>query len=392
MPRRHFIPYEYPFRNETIKFIIDDQYDALGIINGGGQGHIIKAFDSSDQKIVAVKKIKQMNDPDNAKRVYREFVISRSVKHRNLITLLDTFAPADGSDLYLVYEYLDCSMRDLIRLPSTEPRQLHKMVWDPNSGDYFTADVLFQLFCGLRYLHQEKLKFIHRDIKPENILFKHMVGGNWSLKICDLGCARHLRETDANVSAYIVTWPYRAPEVMIGEPYSFPIDLWSVGCVLAEMITGKILFRREGGNQLDHLFRIFYLVGLPEKNRVIPDFIRAKLNNQNQYGPNRIYETFHDDVLPNWNHQRITKQFIRDLLKNLLEFNPNSRLTAENAANLPHFNFLENRSGINDIAQVEYNPVNEDGFHTESEWRRFIREQLDDYEDKRFDNASNFNF
>ncbi|KAE9546216.1 hypothetical protein FO519_010572, partial [Halicephalobus sp. NKZ332] len=191
----------------------DDQYDAVGIINGGGQGHIIKAFDVNIQGVVAVKKFKQINDPDNAKRVYREFVISRAIKHRNLIRLLDAFAPANSNDLYLVYEYMDSSMCDLIHLPTTDPKNMKRMVWDGETGDYFTADVLFQLFCGLRYLHQDRLKFIHRDIKPENILFKQTGDGSWLVKVSDLGLARKLNEDEANVTNYVVTWPYRAPEV-----------------------------------------------------------------------------------------------------------------------------------------------------------------------------------
>ncbi|KAE9546977.1 hypothetical protein FO519_009811, partial [Halicephalobus sp. NKZ332] len=226
MSRRHFMPYEYPFKGETVKFVVDDRYDAVGIINGGGQGHIIKAFDRSIQGVIAVKKIRQINDPDNAKRAYREFIISRATKHRNLIRLLDAFAPENNNDLYLVYEYMDCSMCDLIHLSTTDPRNMKRMVWDGETGDYFTANILFQLFCGLRYLHQERLKFIHRDIKPDNVLFKQTGDGSWLVKICDLGLARQLNEDEANVTNYVVAWPYRAPEVMIGE-YTFAIDLWS---------------------------------------------------------------------------------------------------------------------------------------------------------------------
>jgi len=384
MNRREFIPYILPFKDTKVEFVIDDQYDALKIINKGGQGHIIKAYDSSTLNTVAIKKIKQRNNIGTTKRVYREFVISRIIKHRNLVTLLDAFAPPNNSDLYLVYEYMDASMRDLISLPVTEPCNLKRMVWDVNNGDYFTADIMFQLFCGLRYLHQDRLKFIHRDVKPDNILLKRTVNGNWLLRLCDLGLARQLKTDDENITQYVITWPYRAPEVILNHLYTFAVDLWSVGCILAEMITGTTLFKRQ--TELDHFFRILYIAGVPE-DMEFPGIIRAELNkNPDIYGPNRIDEHFNDNKLPNWTNKRISKQFIRDLLKLLLEVDPSRRLRADQGAHLPHFKFLEDRTGIDDIAPITYDFTKQNTNATEAEWKKLIEEELEDYEIKRFQN------
>ena len=280
---------------------------------------------------------------------------------------------------------MDDSMRKLINLSQSDKRNLRNMVFDFNTGEHFTASIIFQLFCGLRYLHQDSLRFIHRDIKPDNILMKELSGGNWVLKIADLGLARHLQENESDVSAYVVTWPYRAPEVMIDDSYTFAIDIWSVGCIFSEMITGNQLFNRE--NQLSHFLRILFLVGFPE-GTVLIDYIQKQMNEvPGMYGPNRICETYTDNILPTWNNQRITKQYIRDLLKRLLEYDPNKRLTAEEGVHLSMFNVLKSRSGKNDIAVEPYIP----DVHcptTEAGWKQLINRKLEAYDTERLNSLT----
>ncbi|KAE9547035.1 hypothetical protein FO519_009753, partial [Halicephalobus sp. NKZ332] len=213
MSRRSFISYEFSFKHETVKLTVDNKYGDLRTIKKRTHAHIVKAVNKNNQNVVAMKKTQQLNDPDDARRIYRECVLLRTIQHKNLITLLDTFIPADSNDLYLVSESMEVSMRELLRLPSTDPRNLKNMVWNPNNGDHFTANVMFQMFRGLQYLHQDKLEFIHQDIKPENILLKQSTEGNWLLKICDLGLAEQLM--GKNLTNYMTTYSYRAPEVII---------------------------------------------------------------------------------------------------------------------------------------------------------------------------------
>ena len=171
-----------------------------------------------------------------AKRTYRELKLLKHLKHENLITLDDIFiSPLE--DIYFVNELQGT---DLHRLLNSRPLEKQFI-------QYFT----YQIMRGLKYIHSAGV--IHRDLKPSNIL----INENCDLKICDFGLARL---QDPQMTGYVSTRYYRAPEIMLTwQKYDTEVDLWSVGCILAEMIEGKPLFPGRSRASILHYNRIIGL-------------------------------------------------------------------------------------------------------------------------------------
>ncbi|KAF9895371.1 MAPK protein hog1 [Aspergillus nanangensis] len=216
-----------------------DRYTDLEARGCGASGVICSAYDRLIHEQVAVKKIgKPFEDGAFAKRTYREVHLLSKLKHDNLINLKDLFI-SPSEDLYLVTDFL---MTDLHQLIQSRPLE-----------NQFVQFFTYQILRGLKYIHSAGV--VHRDLKPSNIL----VNDNCDLKICDFGLAR---EHEHHMTGYVATRYYRAPEIMLTwQQYSYGVDMWSVGCILAEMIKGTPLF--PGRNHIDQFATITQLLGNP---------------------------------------------------------------------------------------------------------------------------------
>jgi p38 MAP kinase len=200
------------------------------------------AKDQLTQQPVAVKKImKPFSTPVLAKRTYRELKLLKHLRHENVITLSDIFiSPLE--DIYFVTELLGT---DLHRLLTSRP--LEKQ---------FIQYFLYQILRGLKYVHSAGV--VHRDLKPSNIL----VNENCDLKICDFGLARI---QDPQMTGYVSTRYYRAPEIMLTwQKYDVEVDIWSAGCIFAEMLEGKPLF--PGKDHVNQFSIITELLGTPPQD------------------------------------------------------------------------------------------------------------------------------
>jgi p38 MAP kinase len=200
------------------------------------------AKDQLTQQPVAVKKImKPFSTPVLAKRTYRELKLLKHLRHENVITLSDIFiSPLE--DIYFVTELLGT---DLHRLLTSRP--LEKQ---------FIQYFLYQILRGLKYVHSAGV--VHRDLKPSNIL----VNENCDLKICDFGLARI---QDPQMTGYVSTRYYRAPEIMLTwQKYDIEVDIWSAGCIFAEMLEGKPLF--PGKDHVNQFSIITELLGTPPQD------------------------------------------------------------------------------------------------------------------------------
>ncbi|XP_012567902.1 mitogen-activated protein kinase 4 isoform X2 [Cicer arietinum] len=196
-------------------------------IGRGAYGIVCTAVNSDTHEEVAIKKI--ANTFDNiidAKRTLREIKLLRHMDHENVIAIKDIIRPPQKdafNDVYIVYELMDTDLHQILR--SDQPLNL-------DHCQYF----LYQLLRGLRYVHSANA--LHRDLKPSNLL----LNGNCDLKIGDFGLARTTSETDF-MTEYVVTRWYRAPELLLNcSEYTSAIDVWSVGCIFAEIMTRKTLF------------------------------------------------------------------------------------------------------------------------------------------------------
>ncbi|KAG7226874.1 hypothetical protein INR49_022169 [Caranx melampygus] len=232
---------------------------------------VSSAINEKTTEKVAIKKLhRPFQSEIFAKRAYRELRLLKHMKHENVIGILDVFTPAsslsDFQDFYLVMPYM---FTDLSKVRG-------------NLSEDKVQFLVYQMLCGLRYIH--KAGIIHRDLKPGNLA----VNQDCELKILDFGLAR---STDAEMTGYVVTRWYRAPEVIlnwmhytqtgktiVAVTYSSctPVlavvspalmDIWSVGCIMAEMINGKTLFK--GKDYMDQLTQIMKVTGVPG-----PEFIQ----------------------------------------------------------------------------------------------------------------------
>merc|ERR1719499_1595113 len=219
-------------------------------------GIVCSAEDKSVGERVAVKKIEGVLEHITiTKRTLRELRILRHLQHENLIEVKNIFitgTKADFEEIYVVSELMETDLASTLK--SSHPL-----------SDDHCQFFLYQILRGMKYVHSALV--IHRDLKPRNLL----VNSNCDLKICDFGLAR-VRFSDKEwvcpMTEYVCTRWYRAPEVLCSwTDYSGAIDIWSIGCIVAEMLTRKPLF--PGVNTQHQLDLIIGLLGSPEANELM---------------------------------------------------------------------------------------------------------------------------
>ena len=205
------------------RFEVDVRYTNLVPVGGGSYGLVCSADDSITKQRVAIKKVTNaFSDLTDAKRIMREIkLLGQLGDHENVIGLVDvmTMPPLTKNfrDIYIICELMEC---DLDRIISSTQGLTDQ------HAQYF----VYQILRGLKYVHSANV--LHRDLKPSNLL----VNSNCDLSICDFGLARGV-VADETLTEYVVTRWYRAPELLTeSQYYGPPVDLWSVGCILAEVL------------------------------------------------------------------------------------------------------------------------------------------------------------
>ena len=188
------------------------------------------ATDLRTQRNVAIKKITDaFAHAAETKRTIREAKLLRLISHENVIGIVDILPPlslSDFKDVYVISELMDTDLHQIIQSP--QALTLDHL-------QYF----VYQLLRGIKYIHS--LDVVHRDLKPSNLL----LNGNCDLKICDFGLARALGNADQSsfLTEYVATRWYRAPEVLLSWcRYTKALDMWSVGCIVAELLGRRPIF------------------------------------------------------------------------------------------------------------------------------------------------------
>nr|XP_019567904.1 PREDICTED: mitogen-activated protein kinase 11 isoform X5 [Rhinolophus sinicus] len=217
--------------------------EAVAAWNAGGYLES-SAYDARLRQKVAVKKLSRpFQSLIHARRTYRELRLLKHLKHENVIGLLDVFTPAtsieDFSEVYLVTTLMGADLNNIVKCQALSDEHVQFLV--------------YQLLRGLKYIHSAGI--IHRDLKPSNVA----VNEDCELRILDFGLAR---QADEEMTGYVATRWYRAPEIMLNwMHYNQTVDIWSVGCIMAELLQGKALF--PGNDYIDQLKRIMEVVGTP---------------------------------------------------------------------------------------------------------------------------------
>nr|XP_037272912.1 sporulation protein kinase pit1-like [Rhipicephalus microplus] len=220
-----------------------NRYMTLGPLGDGTYGSVVLGQRLDTGEKVAIKRMKKKYYSWEECMNLREVKSLQKLSHANLVKLKEVVR--EDNTLYFVFEYMRENLYQLIRER------------DAPFPDAAVRAIVQQVLRGLAFMH--KHGFFHRDIKPENLLCM----GPQLVKIADFGLAREIR-SQPPYTDYVSTRWYRAPEVLLrSTTYSSPIDLWAVGCIIAELYTLQPLF--PGRNEVDQLFRICAVLGTPDQ-------------------------------------------------------------------------------------------------------------------------------
>ena len=261
---------------KRIVFNISSEFQLQALLGEGAYGVVCSAKHKPTGEIVAIKKIEPFDKPLFSLRTLREIKLLKHFQHENIISIFDIQKPSSFEQFNEVYIIQELMQTDLHRVIATQ-------VLSEDHIQYF----LYQTLRALKMLHGSNV--IHRDLKPSNLL----LNSNCDLKVCDFGLARivatnatatddtDLDEEVSGMTEYVATRWYRAPEVMLtAAKYSKAIDVWSCGCILAELYLKRPLF--PGKDYRDQLLLIFQTIGTPAgaqldliENRRARDYIKS---------------------------------------------------------------------------------------------------------------------
>ncbi|KAF2713512.1 glycoside hydrolase family 18 protein [Pleomassaria siparia CBS 279.74] len=307
-----------------------ENYQKMEKIGEGTYGVVYKARDltTKDHRIVALKKIRlEAEDEGVPSTAIREISLLKEMNDPNIVRLFN-IVHADGHKLYLVFEYLDLDLKKYMEslplsqggrgkpLPEGHGPALATLGLGPDMVKRFMG----QLCEGIRYCHAHRV--LHRDLKPQNLL----IDRDGNLKLADFGLARAFGVPLRTYTHEVVTLWYRAPEILLGgRQYSTGVDMWSVGCIFAEMCTRKPLF--PGDSEIDEIFKIFRILGTPNEQdwpgvTSFPDF-KSSFPKWNRTDIGAIATPLDDVGL--------------DLLDALLVYDPAGRISAKQAVIHPYF-------------------------------------------------------
>jgi negative regulator of PHO system len=272
---------------------------------------VFKGRNRQTGELVALKEIHLDSEEGTPSTAIREISLMKELKHENIVGLHDVVHTENK--LMLVFEYMD---GDLKRYMDTHgDRGALKPI--------LIKSFMYQLLKGIDFCHQNRV--LHRDLKPQNLL----INSKGQLKLGDFGLARAFGIPVNTFSNEVVTLWYRAPDVLLGSrTYNTSIDIWSAGCIMAEMYTGRPLF--PGTTNEDQIVRIFRIMGTPTERTWpnITQFPEYKTNFQ-MYATQELRQ-----ILPQIDPTGI------NLLSRMLQLRPEMRISAKEALSHPWFSDL----------------------------------------------------
>lgn len=285
-------------------------------IGKGAYGVVYKATDKKTKELVALKKLYgAFRDDTDAQRTFREVMLLQELNgHENIIRLLNVIKAENDVDLYLVFEHMEADLYNVIRAGILQ--DVHKRF------------IIYQVLKALKFIHSGGI--IHRDLKPSNIF----INSDCQIKLGDFGLARTLTSGKNGfkgiITDYVATRWYRAPEMLMGSSkYSKSIDMWSVGCILYELITAKPLFP---GKSTKHMFGlVLEVTGLPDKSEY--NEIKKKYELMLDFS---MFDKFTKKSMKSLIGAYTKDTQTWDFLSKLLVFNPDKRMTVEEALDHPY--------------------------------------------------------
>ncbi|CAF1121538.1 unnamed protein product [Rotaria sordida] len=342
------------------------RYQELAPIGQGGYGAVIRAKDTKTDQLVAIKRLlRPFQTVIHAKRTYRELKLLIYLNHpdADVIQLYDVFTPEkklnDFKTLYFVFNFVDYTLQNVIksRLPLEEN---------------FIRQTICSILRGLKFIHSAGI--IHRDLKPENI----GIDKEGNVSILDFGLSRIA--SDNIQTGYVATRWWRAPEIIINwERYNEKLDIWSVGCMMAELILLRPIFR--GKDHIDQLHKILDITGTPNiqtLNEICTQESRtyiSRMTPKPKQDFNQLFGYKYDST-GNKRIAGVPPEGV-DLLDRLLSFDHRLRPTAEQA--LAH-QFLQQYQ--NPMEELTIEPLvdeHEDVQYTIEQWKSIVWRMIEDF-------------
>uniref|UniRef100_A0A1D1YRF0 mitogen-activated protein kinase n=1 Tax=Anthurium amnicola TaxID=1678845 RepID=A0A1D1YRF0_9ARAE len=332
--QRRKVPTEIEFFTEYGE---GSRYKIEEVIGKGSYGVVCSALDTHIGEKVAIKKINDIFEHvSDATRILREIKLLRLLRHPDIVEIKHILLPPsrrEFKDIYVVFELMEADLHQVIKANDD---------LTPEHYQFF----LYQLLRGLKYIHTANV--FHRDLKPKNIL----ANSDCKLKICDFGLARvAFNDTPTAIfwTDYVATRWYRAPELCgsFFSKYTPAIDIWSIGCIFAELLTGKPLF--PGKNVVHQLDLMTELLGTPSPEaiaRVRNEKARRYLGSMRRKKPIPFSQKF-----PNADPLALR------LLERMLAFEPKDRPSAEEALADPYFRSLakvEREPSAQPVTKLEF--------------------------------------
>ncbi|VDM62036.1 unnamed protein product [Angiostrongylus costaricensis] len=288
-----------------------DKYDLQKRLGKGAYGIVWKAIDRRTKDIVALKKIfDAFRNQTDSQRTFREVMFLQEFgRHPNVIKLFNIHKADNDRDIYLVFEYMEADLHNVIK-KMTILKDVHKQY------------IMCQLFRAIRFLHSGNV--LHRDLKPSNVL----LDADCRVKLADFGLARSLSSLEdypegqnmPELTEYVATRWYRSPEILLAaKRYTKGVDMWSLGCILAEMLLGRALF--PGTSTINQIERIMNTIIHPSRADIesIGSHYAASVLDKMPQRPRRTLEM----IIGSSHPQAL------DLIQRLLIFAPHRRLNVE---------------------------------------------------------------
>ncbi|KAJ1964309.1 hypothetical protein GGI12_001506 [Dipsacomyces acuminosporus] len=293
---------------------IDQCYERLNKIEEGTYGVVYRARDISTGEIVALKHLKLEQERNGFPITsLREIHTLLLAKHPNIINVREIVVGRSLNSIYIVMDFMEHDLRTLM--------ESMKDTFRPSE----IKSLMLQLCNGVAHLHKNWI--VHRDLKTSNLLMAN--GG--ALRIADFGLARKYASPLGDMTGLVVTLWYRAPELLFGDKnYSAAIDMWSVGCIFAELFLKQPLF--QGRGEIDQIGKIFSTLGTPDSEswpgfQELPNAKMFKFTPKPTRLAEKVGAAASGGMTPN----------AFDLLLRMLAFDPRQRITAEEALDHPYF-------------------------------------------------------
>ncbi|XP_004940534.2 serine/threonine-protein kinase ICK isoform X1 [Gallus gallus] len=283
-----------------------NRYTTIRQLGDGTYGSVLLGRSIESGELIAIKKMKRKFYSWEECMNLREVKSLKKLNHANVVKLKEVIRENDH--LYFVFEYMKENLYQLMK-------ERNKLFPEAT-----VRNIMYQILQGLAFIH--KHGFFHRDLKPENLLCM----GPELVKIADFGLAREIRSRPPYTD-YVSTRWYRAPEVLLrSTSYSSPIDIWAVGCIMAEVYTLRPLF--PGASEIDTIFKICQVLGTPKKNDWPEGYQLSSSMNFRwpQCVPNNL-----KTLIPNASSEAV------QLMRDMLQWDPKKRPTASQALRYPYF-------------------------------------------------------